>query len=715
MSILDWIWAILIAVLGLTLSIWGAYNRIPDERKVRRILTQIIGSAVTLVIVWGAIASEQLRGTAAGVIVALLVSGILFVGANKWFDLVETSWSWFASITGAVSTGSIATILFANQILVWRTAPEPEGTNYAWVAVLVSIILGGVFGWLLSNQQEVQQRLFLGLLLGLTTGVLGGSLVNETSRPEIRIGSALLWTLIGALLFGSVTWLLQQNRNRATRKGSANPHSRMAANPYTIGSWMLLGAGLGWLEGAWVMSDLGAGSRIETVLAVAIGAMGIGLWVGLRPPSTYESRRRLGQKSRAFIFLAPALGFVLATLVIPTVRTIYLSFLGPFSQERVGFRNYSDVFSDPGIVELSGWSGIFGSRLLWWGVGLAILGALVGIWTGRSTGRRWEPSGTSITPIVVGAFLLSWAVFGSLRGTIFNNLWWVLTVTLLASAMGLAIAVLADRARFESVAKSFIFMPMAISFVGAGIIWRFMYIARPPTKNQTGVMNTIWVGLGQLTNSSWPKWIAVILLLGLIAGLAWLAWTAYKGGSNTVAIFSSLTTVPVLWFIYRLLGPGLGGYEIGPGDRVIADPIIFLTEGPFNNVWMMVVLIWIQTGFTMVIFSAAIKAVPSDLIEAARVDGATESQTFWRVTIPQIAPTIGVVVTTLIVLVTKVFDIVKVMTNGNFDTQVLANEMWQRAFTEFNVGLGSALAVLLFISVLPIMYINIRRMQKQAA
>lgn len=106
----------------------------------------------------------------------------------------------------------------------------------------------------------------------------------------------------------------------------------------------------------------------------------------------------------------------------------------------------------------------------------------------------------------------------------------------------------------------------------------------------------------------------------------------------------------------------------------------------------------------MVIFSAAIKAVPADLLEAARVDGASESQTFWRVTIPHISPTIGVVM--------KVFDIVKMLTNGNFGTQVIANEMWQRAFTELNFGLGSALAVVLFIAVLPILYIKVRRMQR---
>ena len=128
----------------------------------------------------------------------------------------------------------------------------------------------------------------------------------------------------------------------------------------------------------------------------------------------------------------------------------------------------------------------------------------------------------------------------------------------------------------------------------------------------------------------------------------------------------------------------------------------------------MIVLIWIQTGFAMVIFSAAIKAVPGELLEAARVDGATESQSFWGVTIPQIAPTIGVVVTTLIVTVMKVFDIVRVMTAGNFDTNVIANEMYDKAFAEFNFGVGSALAMVLFLSILPIMFYNIRRMQKVA-
>jgi len=345
---------------------------------------------------------------------------------------------------------------------------------------------------------------------------------------------------------------------------------------------------------------------------------------------------------------------------------------------------------------------------------IAVVGILIGIVVGRRTGHTFDYSVSSLGSATLGAFLISWAVFASLRGTVFNNLWWVATVTFLATALGLAIAVLADRAKYESLAKSLIFMPMAISFVGAGIIWRFMFIARPGLDEQTGVMNAAWVGLGELSNSGTGKTIAVVVLLLIVAGLGYLAWRGLGAGANGIAFGSVAAALPLLFLVYRFLGPGLGGFITENGETV-PDTIIFLQESPFNNVWLMVVLIWIQTGFAMVIFSAAIKAVPAELIEASKVDGATESQTFWRVTIPQIATTIGVVTTTLIVTVLKVFDIVKVMTNGNFDTQVIANEMWQRAFTEGNFGLGSALAVVLFIGILPVMYLNIRRMQRAQA
>ena len=182
------------------------------------------------------------------------------------------------------------------------------------------------------------------------------------------------------------------------------------------------------------------------------------------------------------------------------------------------------------------------------------------------------------------------------------------------------------------------------------------------------------------------------------------------------AAVPTIAAVFVGWFFVRyvaIVGDGVGGFAFNKQGEVVPKAISFIQETPFNNFWLMVILVWIQTGFAMVILSAAIKAVPDEILEAARVDGGTPSQIFWRVTLPQIATTIGVVVTTLIVLVMKVFDIVKVVTNGNFGTQVLANDMYFQAFSAGNKGRGAALAVILFVSVLPVIIYNIRQMQKE--
>ncbi len=205
----------------------------------------------------------------------------------------------------------------------------------------------------------------------------------------------------------------------------------------------------------------------------------------------------------------------------------------------------------------------------------------------------------------------------------------------------------------------------------------------------------------------------MLLLLLVFSLLILFAVTGIRDNVRTRTGISVVGAIIVVYLIWRFLGPGVGGFVKDPDTGAIeANPINFIQEPPFNNMWLMVVLIWIQTGFATVIFSAAIKNVPTELIEAARIDGANESQVFWKVTIPQIAPTIGVVVTTLIVTVMKVFDIVKVMTNGNFDTQTIANDMFTRAFGNSDSALGSALATVLFVGVLPIMYVNIRRMQR---
>jgi alpha-glucoside transport system permease protein len=275
--------------------------------------------------------------------------------------------------------------------------------------------------------------------------------------------------------------------------------------------------------------------------------------------------------------------------------------------------------------------------------------------------------------------------------------------------------VLADKARSEKVAKSLIFLPLAISLVGASVIWRFVYVPRDISIPQTGVLNALWVGLGRLsTGSGIPTIVVGVVVAAVLIGLLVLLARALVRRDYGATVMPAAALVLLGWFFVRYVGSGVGGYAVLENGTTVPRKIDFVQESPFNNVFLMVILIWMQTGFAMVILSAAIKAVPEELIEAARVDGATPSQIFWRVTLPQISTTIGVVVTTLIVLVMKVFDIVKVVTNGNFGTQVLANDMYNQAFQFGNIGRGAALAMILFFSVVPVMFFNIRRMQRDS-
>jgi alpha-glucoside transport system permease protein len=211
-----------------------------------------------------------------------------------------------------------------------------------------------------------------------------------------------------------------------------------------------------------------------------------------------------------------------------------------------------------------------------------------------------------------------------------------------AVSVGLAFATLADKLRRgESVAKSLIFLPMAVSFVGASIVWKFIYSFRPEGfGTQIGLLNGIKVGLGM-------------------------------------------------------------------------EPTAWLSLEPWNNLFLMVIMIWLQTGFAMVILSAAIKAVPEDILEAARIDGATELQVFWRVVIPSILSTIVVVTTTMVITVLKVFDIVWVMTNGDQGTEVIAERMIRWFFRNGHFGRGAAIAVVLFLAIIPIMLLNVRRFRAE--
>jgi ABC-type sugar transport system permease subunit len=385
-------------------------------------------------------------------------------------------------------------------------------------------------------------------------------------------------------------------------------------------------------ESALMIALTGVVISIAASAGIFIGANGL---ASLLPSGT-------ATKVRPWIFVGPALLFIFVTLVVPTVRTLYLSLLDNRGEDLVGAEQYEWIFTSDDIFGFDGITDLFTSRLFYVGLAALALGVFLAMRSGRAIGTRADFSSSATTlAIAAGVTFVLFALFTSARGVIWNNLWWVFAVTALATALGLAVAVLADRVKGEALAKALIFLPMAISFVGASIIWRFVYAFRPQQSDQIGVLNAVWRGLGG-------------------------------------AVF---------------------------------DP---LQARPWNTFFLIIVLIWGQTGFAMVVLSSAIKAVPDEYIEAARVDGATESQIFWRIVLPQIRSTILVVVTTLIILVMKVFDIVKVMTNGEFGTNVIANEMFDQAFRFGNVGRGAALASVLFLAVLPLMYVNVRRVREES-
>ncbi len=278
---------------------------------------------------------------------------------------------------------------------------------------------------------------------------------------------------------------------------------------------------------------------------------------------------------RPFVFVGPALVILAVYLVYPAVRTISLSFFGPRSEQFVGLENYAFALTSPDMLI-------------------------------------------------------------ALR----NNFLWLVLVTSFVVSLGLIIAVLVDRiGRWESAAKSLIFLPMAISAVGASIIWKFVYSFQPIQRPQIGLLN---------------------------------------------AIYTSLGGEPQGWLILK----------------------------PWNNGFLIVIMIWILTGFAMVVLSAAIKGVPEELLEAARMDGASEVRIFFRIIVPYIRGTLITITTTVLIIVLKVFDIVFVMTGGQFETEVIANRMYREMFTFGNFGRSSALAVLLLVAVIPVMIYNVRSLEQ---
>ena len=288
-----------------------------------------------------------------------------------------------------------------------------------------------------------------------------------------------------------------------------------------------------------------------------------------------------GRKLQPFVFIGPAVAIMAWYLVVPVFRTLTLSFKNSLGLDWIG----------------KGWKIFENYRF---------------VFTDR---------------IMLEAFG--------------NNLQWMIFGTALSVSFGLLIAVLADRSQFEKVYKSIIFMPMAISFVGAGVIWKFVY--------------------------------------------------TYKGegvGIEEIGLLNALVLA-------------LGG-ESQP----------WLSLPPWNNFFLIIIMVWLQTGFAMVVISSAIKGIPAELLEAARIDGANEIQVFFKITIPYIKGTLTTVTTTIVIFSLKLFDIVRVMTGGNNGTNVIANEFYLQRFTYGNTGRASAIAIVLLVAVIPIIVSNIRQFNK---
>jgi alpha-glucoside transport system permease protein len=323
------------------------------------------------------------------------------------------------------------------------------------------------------------------------------------------------------------------------------------------------------------------GKIIDGVIAIAVGVGGALLLFFVLNWLVERLPEKWETRLKPYVFIGPALVAVGIFLLYPLLRTVFLSVFDARGEEFVGFENFSDLFGSEDF-----------------------------------------------------------------RDTLINNVLWLLIVPPVVVGIGLAVATLADRLapRGERLTKSLIFVPMAISFVGAATIWRFVYESRPEGQPQIGILNAIGTKLG-------------------------------------------------------------------------FEPVAFIQKSDLrvNTLLLMVVLIWLQVGFAMVLLSAAIKSVPGEVIEASRVDGATERQIFFRVLLPQIWPTVVTVLVITMILVLKVFDVVYVMTGGQFKTDVIGNRFVIELFQFGNEGRAAAIVVILLLAVVPAMIYQVRQFRAQEA
>ncbi len=345
------------------------------------------------------------------------------------------------------------------------------------------------------------------------------------------------------------------------------------------------------------LRDSNAPKWVITIVAIIWGVGGVALlyWVfnSMVERLPDEWTRRL----QPFVFVGPAMAILTWYLALPVYRSFWLSLF-----DRDGFPEGFSVFFP---------------------------------WT-------WPVAMQSNSFVGFANYV---AVFTErlLQEAIRNNVMWIIFGSTFTVIAGLLVAVLADRSKFERVSKSLIFLPMAISFVGAGVIWNFMYEVRPADASQIGVMNALVVALGGEPHP-WDKWVAI---------------------------------------------------------------------APWNNLFLILIVVWLQAGYAMVLFSAALKGVPEEILEAGRVDGANEFQIFFGIMIPSIMGTIITVWTTIVIFTLKIFDIVWVMTGGQFGTHVIATQFYRQSFTARNSGYGSAIAVILLLTVIPVLIYNLKQFRDQ--
>jgi len=298
-----------------------------------------------------------------------------------------------------------------------------------------------------------------------------------------------------------------------------------------------------------------------------------------------------------------------------------------------------------------------------------------------------------------------------------NNMLWLLVVPAASTGFGLLAAQLTDRIRWGNIAKSLIFMPMAISFVGASVIWKLIYDTRDANLAQIGLLNAIWL---KFEGGPWSilflRLLPALLVAGLLAVAVWAGWSLLRPLLRRQGAGGWLVAGRILGaLVAAFLAYELATWLFGVFTRSLpyGQPQAWLQLPFWNSFFLMAVLVWIQTGFAMVILSAALRGVPEETIEAAILDGANPFQIFFRIKVPQIAGTIVVVWTTITITVLKVFDIVLAMTNGQWETQVLANYMYDKLFRALDWGMGSAAAMIIMLLVTPILVWNVWNARKE--